>query len=411
MRIWSKYAGIFAAAIIAVSGAVCADTGETKAAEYLSEYYNVEPFSIDEDTDADAVNAVLTALGGKAIEGEFSNEAVIAEGIRLAGMEELALSYENEADPDKAKEVLEREGVTAEHEEYAPYIACALDLGLIESGAEGKTDPEEFLYRCMEIGGKGRHYVGRIQDENILSEMQTVMNEFVLFNNEQLTELGNLLVLGGTTTGYNLQYNKYRANFLADYTIMYGHDSFQHAVQLIGLLKSEGMDGYIQVKPKASVYEYMPEWGEPSEPTPTYAVREAAGGRYLCFAVEYDMEIEFDTKEEKEAFHQLIEDYAKKYDDRVDEDGNITAKLLAGSFWQPLYSSLTSMESEEYGEVADNVVYDKTGEYSLHSYSLPEKAGEIAEKVKELAPDLEAGPVTIYANPAFIRYLTGEDHQ
>jgi hypothetical protein len=69
------------------------------------------------------------------------------------------------------------------------------------------------------------------------------------------------------------------------------------------------------------------------------------------------------------------------------------------------------MENEEYGEVADNVVYDKTGEYSLHSYSLPEKAGEIAEKVKELAPDLEAGPVTIYANPAFIRYLTGEDHQ
>ncbi len=103
--------------------------------------------------------------------------------------------------------------------------------------------------------------------------------------------------------------------------------------------------------------------------------------------------------------------YAKKYDDRVDENDNVTAKLLADSWWQPLYSSGMPMENPEFVEMIDNVVYDRTSKYSIHSFSLPEDAEKVANKVTEIAPNLNMSPFIIYVNPAFMRYVTGEDHQ
>ena len=151
--------------------------------------------------------------------------------------------------------------------------------------------------------------------------------------------------------------------------------------------------------------------GGPAKPTPTYAVREVEDGRYLTYAVEYDMLLEFDTLEEKEAFHDLIETYAKKYDESYDADGNLIENLIAGAWWQPLYSSQTEMENEEFGLLYDNVVYDATGMYSIHPFSLPENCEAIAEVVAEVAPELSVSPVAIYVNPAFMRYTTGESHQ
>ena len=133
--------------------------------------------------------------------------------------------------------------------------------------------------------------------------------------------------------------------------------------------------------------------------------------RYLCYAVEYDMMIEFETIEDKESFHDLVETYAKKYDDSFDADGNLVEKLLAGSWWQPLYSSTTEMENEEFGLLYDNVIYDATGSYSIHPFSLPDATQAIADVVAEVAPELSVSPVEIHVNPAFYRYITGTDHQ
>ena len=127
--------------------------------------------------------------------------------------------------------------------------------------------------------------------------------------------------------------------------------------------------------------------------------------------VEYDLMIEFDSADDKEKFHGLIETYAKKYDDRVDENGDVTAKLLAESWWQPLYSSGTPMRNSEFQEMIDNTVYDRTGKYSIHTFTLPEGADAVVDKVGEIAPELTMSPFRIYVNPAFTRYITGEDHQ
>ncbi len=374
-----------------------------KAEEYLETYFNI---TIPEEYTLETANEVLTSLGAEPIEGEeFSEEAVVKAGLKLAGLDELAQTYINEEAPEKAAEVLKEYDITCA-EEFAPYVACAQDLGLLEG-----DDITDFLYHCVELGGKGRHYIGRVSDNEILSKVNSDLNSFSIFSEEELNGLGTSIVLDGAATGYNLKYSGYDAHFLDKYTLKYGHSDIRHAVQLIGLLRSEKMDAYIQIEPKVSVYEYMMDWGDPGDPTPTYEVREVDENRYLCYAVEYDLEIEFDTTEEKEAFHGIIERYAKKYDDRVDEDGNITKKLLAESWWQPLYSSYTPMENEEFGELTENVIYDADGNYSIHSFTLPEDAEKIAEETGKIAPDLKVGTATIYVNPAFMRYIKNEDHQ
>ena len=261
------------------------------------------------------------------------------------------------------------------------------------------------------MAGKGRHYIGRVDDDDILTVLRSTLDSFIIFDEETLTNLGTEIVLRGATTGYNLKYAGYDANFLEEYTLKYGHSDYTHAAQLIALMDSEGFDAYIQIEPKVSVYEYMIEWGEPGEPTPQYAVKQVSEDRYLCYAIEYDMMIEFENAAEKERFHSLIETYAKKYDESYDADGNLTEKLIAGAWWQPLYSSTTEMENEEFELLYDNVIYDASGVYSIHPFSLPDATQAIADVVAEVEPELTVSPVAIYVNPAFYRYITGASHQ
>ena len=377
-----------------------------KADEYLLSYYGIEP---DQEITLKSVNEMIDALGGEPITGEtLSDGAVIKAGIKLAGLDELAQSYLGEAAPDKAAKVLEARDIVTE-EEYIPYVACAVDLDLYAK--DRPFDVKLFLYHCLEIAGKGRHYIGRITDDDLMEEMYMMLDSMSIFENWELEDVGTKLVLDEIVTGYGLKYAGYDAHFLDPYTIKYSHSDYQHAVQLAGLMRSEGMDGYIQLEPKVSVYEYLKEWGTPPAPSPTYAVQETENGRFLCYSIEYDLMIEFDSAEDKEKFHGLIEDYAKKYDDRVDEKGNVTAKLLAESWWQPLYSSATPVKNGEFQEMIDNVVYDRTGKYSIHTFTLPEGTSAVTDKVAEIAPERKMSPFKIYVNPAFIRYVTGTDHQ
>lgn len=398
------------ALVLAVAlGAFALAEGE-KAAEYLEAYYGIAPF--EGEVSLDAFNAALEAVGAPAIEGDaLTMENAVQAAVRLAGMEELALTYINDDAPDKVKDVLADAGIEVA-EEYAPYMACAIDMGLID--LDEPFDAEAvatLLYDALAISDRARNAIGRVFDNDILYKLSGVLNAFIIFDDEQLTELGTEIVLRGATTGYNLKYAGYDANFLDKYTLKYGHSDVKHAMQLVALLNSEGIDAWIQIEPKVSVYEYMIEWGEPGEPTPTYAVLQVSDDRYLCYAVEYDMMLEFDSTEDKEAFHDIIETYAKKYDDSFDEEGNLTEKLLDGSWWQPLYSSTTEMENEEFGLLYDNVVYDADGLFSIHPFSLPENQQAIADVVAEVAPELSVSPVAIYVNPAFMRYITGEDYQ
>ena len=401
-------------AVVLCAALLCSGAlANENAAAYLKEYFGV---SFDGEVTAEAYNAALTAMDAEPLDGEtFTLADAVIGAVRLAGMEEMAKAFVNEADPGKAAKILADEHISAD-EAYQPYIACALELDLVSDDADfsGPVSAETaavMLYRAAEISGKGRHYFGRLSDDSILVNARSAMDSDFNFDDVKLDGAGLNILVKEATTGYSLKYSRFDARFIEENTLRYGHDDITHLVQLIQLLKSEDFDAYVQVEPKVSVYEYMPEWGLPKSDTPTYAVKELVDGRYFAFAMEYELVLEFDTAEEKNKFHDLVEAYAKKYDDRVDADGNIIKELLYNSFWQPLYYSVTEMDGDVYEEMIDNVVMGADGYFSIHSFSLADKTDAVAEAVREIAPELNTDQRTVYVNPAFYRYITGIDYQ
>ncbi len=394
---------------------LAAALADEQAEAYLEEYFGVR-LDAEDAVSPEEFSSALAALGTGGYEGgDLTLADAVVSAVRAGGLTALALSYENEAAPDKARALLEEEGVSVSAED-APYVALALSLGWAESEADfaGPVSAEDaawLLYQAMEVSGRARRFIGRIGDDGILTAVLSALSGAIIFDEASLSVLGQEIVLRGATTGYGLKYEGAAARFLAENTIQYSHSDADHAVQLLALLAGEGMDGYVQIEPKVSVYEYLPEWGDPGAPTPTSRTVQVTEDRYLTYAVEYDLMIEFDSTEEKEAFHGIIETYAKKYDSSFDADGNLVSRLIDGAWWQPLYSSRTEMEDPEFRPLVDNVVYSLDGAFSIHPFSLPERQEAVAAVCAEVAPALPVGPQTLYVNPAFYRYITGEDYQ
>ena len=203
----------------------------------------------------------------------------------------------------------------------------------------------------------------------------------------------------------------YNANFLPELTLQYGHSDIKHAHQLVALLNSENIYAKVQLEPKVSIYEYLLDWGEIPESTKTYQVKKFSDDLYLVYALEYDLQLEFETKEDRNAFHSVIETYAKKYDGNK----NDMAGLIYGAWWQPLYSTTAStMNKEEYKEIKDYIITHDN--YSIHTFCLLEDETKVEknlkqalkEEIKKEENELQLESKTRYVNNAFYRYLQGD---
>lgn len=393
------------------------DTSDSKDAEYLKTYFDIAPFSAAVSR-AD-FDAALAKLGGEKTDGDGSltlAQAVKA-AVELSGMKELALTYTAAVNPQKAAQRLTACGVTGVAEAYAPYVAAALDCSLAFAGWDfnaplDASTASTLLMNAVEVSGRGRSYLGMASDSDIYAKLQSAWKTFGNFDDEKLSQLGADLVIAGASTGYNLKFDGYNANFLPEYTLQYGHSDITHAAQLLALLNGEGIDAKVALEPKTSIYEYMVEWGDPKGLTmsDTYEVKPIEGGRYLCYATEYDMKLEFNTLAEKNDFDRVVNAYAKKWLEKVDEEGIPTDSLLYGAWFQPLYTSSVPMaDTENFTLIKDNVIRD--GAYTIHPFSTVDGTAAIAKVVADKAPDLKVELSDLYVNSAFYRYLThtGED--
>lgn len=79
-----------------------------------------------------------------------------------------------------------------------------------------------------------------------------------------------------------------------------------HALQLIGLIKSLGIDAKVQFEPKTSAYLSLAEWGgePPTEPELQSDVLE--DGNWITHAKEYDLLFEFSSVEDRDQFDTII---------------------------------------------------------------------------------------------------------
>lgn len=361
-----------------------------KAAEYLEYYFGV---TFEETVTTEAWNTAVAAVNAKATAVEAETLTVcdaIASSLDAAGLTALVGTYTAE----KAAERIAAYGVPYEvSDEAAAYVAAALDAEFITAN----TDPaaaldnetaEELLMAVVQTSGKGRNYIGRISDGDILSKVMAEINSISTMSDATvdvagvLSELGPTLIEGEVVTGYSLKYSGNAANFLPEYTIQYGHSSASHAVQLISLLASKGIDAYIQVEPKTSIFYY---------------------GSY-SIGNEYDMQIEFDNAEDRLAFDGIVKEYAQKYVEKQNEDGSFTG-LISGAWWTPMYSSTAEVD-DQYTVVSNNIV--KNGEYEIHTYCTNEQVEEIAAAVAAFDTEgvLEIVVEPRYTNNAFaVDYL------
>ena len=320
-----------------------------------------------------------------------------------ANMKELAMVYPTV----KADAVLKDADTTGVDPAYAPYVACALDLGMITPAqarmvaVNSQADiafTNSLLIAAAEVNGVARNYLGYSDDPDIYAKFINAFEAFTLFDDPVLSAIGSEAVMRQVTTGYSLKSDRYNARFLPELTLVYGHSSAKHAAQVIGLLRSEGVVAKVQFEPKVSIYQYLAEWGDPGEPTPTYAVKTVNENLMLAYATEYDMVLEFADQAGKEKIDALIVNYAKK------NSGEEGKAILAGSWWQPLYYSRVEMGGD-YHMLYDNIITN--GSYSLHPFCLAEDKAEVMARFLAIDPAMDIVQEPIWCNAAFHRYLNG----
>lgn len=379
-----------------------------KTAAYLKHYFDIV---LPEHPDTAAFSEALKKISGKDViaEGELNWDSAVSMAVSAAGYEELALTYDDE----KAEERLRQYGVEAEGNVLSR-IACAADVDLItpeqavlavQRSSMDAPSAGGLLMRVADALGAGRNYLGLASDPDIFGKLEKSWNSFQLFEDPVLSEIGRKAVEQKITTGYGLKCASYDAKFLPELTLQYGHSDILHAHQLIGLLDSENINARIQLEPKVSIYQYLPEWGPAPEATPTYEVKKFSDALYLVYAVEYDLKLEFAEKEEMLAFDRVIKEFAKKNSDNADMKG-----LIYGSWWQPLYSTTREdMPAEDYHLIYDCVM--KNGQYSIHPFTTEEKKDAVLRQLSALSDGISAEAEKRYVNTAFYNYLSGQDYQ
>ncbi|NRS48784.1 hypothetical protein [Brevibacillus sp. HB2.2] len=332
-------------------------------------------------------------------------EAVSAAA-KAAELKELGYTYSEE----KVATALKKAGISYKKGgtltlQAAQELAVAVDTGLVSANAlksasvEGAVSAElasQLLAKVAEFHGSAKNYLGTIADEEIFGKLAQAWNESQIIKAGELQELVDKGLKQNLITGYNLKDAAFDPHFDPQRTITYGHSDIAHAIQLIGLLKSEGVNAKVQFEPKTSAFIYLKEWGEPVQ-TADYQVVQIENGNYIAYAKEYDLSLEFDSVEAKKKFQPLVLKYAKR--DQEDMTG-----LLKASWWQPLYHSRT--ELADYAVITNNVLKD--GRYVVQSFSLNEESPKVVEGFQKLNAKVKVETYKFWVDQPFFNYLNGE---
>lgn len=341
---------------------------------------------------------------------EPNKELTTMEGISIAikasNLKELALSYPE----TKVFETLKKVNFNNKNkyaQEELQYIVAAIDTGLLpvtkgQFKLEDKIDEKIatlLLGKIVSFNGEYKNYLGYVSDENIYNKINKAWESFDLIDAKELRTIVDSALRKDIITGYNLKDIRYNPNFIPELTITYGHSDLIHAIQLVGLLRSENIDAKIQLEPKTSAFIYLKEWGKPIE-TPDYKVRQIENGNYIAYSKEYDISFEFNTKAEKERFNHIILNYAKKNEENP-------KGVLYGSWWQPLYSSKNKLDG--YREITNNYIIKDN--YLAQSFTTNQDSLEVIKGFNKVNSDVKVMSYKFWVNEAFYGYLVGEDYK
>lgn len=231
-------------------------------------------------------------------------------------------------------------------------------------------------------------------------KLASYLGQTKMFNDTKAFKLGVEVVSQKITTGFNVKEDKLEESFNPNTSLVYGHSDIKHLKQLLDLMRIYGLKAKLEIQAKTSAFEYLLEWGPIPEPSEDYEVVKVSDDLYLANAKEYDLNIEFENKEDIEKFDSLINRYAKK------NSGNEEGKgLIYASWWQPLYSSKNKLE-KGFNNIKNNT-FSLDG-YDFITFSKNEDAENISEKIKKVEGVKDYKTEDLWVNDAFFRYLNGQ---
>lgn len=391
---------------LTMSLAMATPTGEY--AEFLADNYQVTfAETVTQDAYTAATNLILgdsaaTELPAEIDQEGFSALEAILLTVHLANEDELGYTYPVEKVDATLTgwTTIPADLSMARRQE----LAAAVDSGLIPSSWQklALTEPisgevaTDLLGNLLLFTGNYKDFLGRSTDPDIVNKLLYAWSGFDQVLMPELQESANALIAEGVITGYNIKRSDQSAHAAPARTLVYGHSNMEHAKQLIGLLRSEGLAADIQLEPKTSAFLYLDEWGEPTQ-SPEFLVEPLAGGNGIAYSKEYDLVFEFDDTADRDQFDQVIKQYAKKNED--EQPG-----LITGSWWQPLYSSRVALG--DYFAVKNNVV---TGDqFYIQSFSLVEASDAVVAAFQTAYPEATVTVSDLWVNQAFYNYLNGE---
>ncbi|WP_163853682.1 hypothetical protein [Paenibacillus elgii] len=339
------------------------------------------------------------------VEAPLTEDAAVYIALKAADLKELAYTYpEAKIKPALHKLGIDYPGNPKLSLQAAQELAAAVDTGLLpaawhSSFGFGDVASGDFaadlLGSVLSFKGAYKHTIGSVADADIFAKLYQAYQTQDLIQVKELQAVVDEALKQNLITGYNLKDTRYNANFDPKLSLTYGHDDITHAVQLTGLLRSEGLNAKVQLEPKTSAFVYLKEWGEPKQ-TDSYKVVQIENGNYIAYAKEYDIAFEFDTAEQKAKFQDVVSQYAKKNSE--DAKG-----LIASSWWQPLYYSLTPIDA--YKEISNNKLTE--GHYYAQTFSLSDKTAEIASGLQKIRPDVKVESYRFWVDEPFYNYLLG----
>lgn len=342
-------------------------------------------------------------LSGPAIQGNqpLTNAIAVSIAVRAADLQELAYTYP----VAKVNKTLSALKLTSSSvgAKAAQELAAAVDTGLLPTELQTNFKPKNaaseqlvntLLGKVLATKGLYKNYIGYTSDADIYTQLNNAYATSDIIDAPKLQALVNEALEQELVTGYNIKDSRFNSNFIPSLSLTYGHSDLKHAIQLIGLLRSEGLNAKVQFEPKTSAFLFLAEWGDPGP-----NVVQIANGNYIAYSKEYDIEFEFATAADKAAFQNVVLTYAKK--NEKDQTG-----LIYGSWWQPLYYSAT--ELKDYEIITNNLITDQDSPYTVNAFSLNEDSAKVVAGFKAIDPTASITTYQFWVDKPFFNYLHGE---
>jgi len=290
----------------------------------------------------------------------------------------------------KVSSLLEGHGVNLSAEEKRA-AAVLITLGALDAEdlANEKLALKKVKSYVAVVSDNHPSLMGRIGDASLYHHVAGAFHQPTLLKDNVFLEVLGEALVDGVLTGYDLRRKGVYDNFPVAHTFIYSQSSLLHMRQLVALLDSEDIEGWVYITPKVSAFLYRDDWGPASD-----AVVTLPGGVRVVQGREVAVLFQFDSGDDRERFHEVVTRFAKK--DEKDEPG-----LIENAWWQPFY--YTDQAFEGFEPISLVVISSDNHEATLTV--LEDKTAKVVQVLTDDRWDLRVDRV--WVNPPFFRFLNG----